>query len=95
MGLQAVGFEILRREQKSLESLPQTLGLVGCRTMTASGQIRGTFQRNILLPALMSVLVTKIPFEDEGSMFFRNICVYLQVHTALQPRRPTSTSLSL
>jgi hypothetical protein len=28
--------------------------------------------------------------EDEGSMFFRNVGIYLQVHTALQPWRPTS-----
>jgi hypothetical protein len=25
-------------------------------------------------------------------MFLRNVCIYLQVHTALQPRTPTSTS---
>jgi hypothetical protein len=29
--------------------------------------------------------------EDGGRMFLRNIGVYLKVHTALQPRRPTST----
>jgi hypothetical protein len=34
--------------------------------------------------------------EDGGSMFLRNIGVYLQVHTALQPRRPTENfSLTL
>jgi hypothetical protein len=27
--------------------------------------------------------------EDGGSMFFRNVGIYLQVHTAVQPRRPT------
>jgi hypothetical protein len=26
-----------------------------------------------------------------GSIFLRNVGIYLQVHTALQPRRPTST----
>jgi hypothetical protein len=30
--------------------------------------------------------------EDGGSMFFRNVDIYLQVHTTLLPRRPhTST----
>jgi hypothetical protein len=29
--------------------------------------------------------------EDEGSMFLRNAGIYLQVHMALLPRRPTST----
>jgi hypothetical protein len=28
--------------------------------------------------------------EDEGSMFLQNNGLYLHVHTALQPRRPTS-----
>jgi hypothetical protein len=31
--------------------------------------------------------------EDGGSIFLRNVGIYLQVHTVLQPRRPTSTSL--
>jgi hypothetical protein len=30
--------------------------------------------------------------EDEDSKFVRNVGIYLQVHTALQPRRPTSRS---
>jgi hypothetical protein len=30
--------------------------------------------------------------EDGGSIFLQNVGIYLQVHTALQPRRPTSTS---
>jgi hypothetical protein len=30
--------------------------------------------------------------EDRGSMFLRTVGICLQVHTALQPRRPTSTS---
>jgi hypothetical protein len=30
---------------------------------------------------------------DEGSMFLRNVGIYLQVHTTLQPRRPTSTKI--
>jgi hypothetical protein len=33
--------------------------------------------------------------EDEGSMFLRNVCVYLQVHTPLQPRKPTSSELKM
>jgi hypothetical protein len=32
--------------------------------------------------------------EDGGSMFLRNVGIYLQVHTALHPRRPTSTNNS-
>jgi hypothetical protein len=28
--------------------------------------------------------------EDEESVFLRNVGIYLQVHTELQPRRPTS-----
>jgi hypothetical protein len=32
--------------------------------------------------------------EDGGSMFLWNIGIHLQVHTALQPRRPTPTDLS-
>jgi hypothetical protein len=31
--------------------------------------------------------------EDEASMFLRNVSIFLQVHTALQPRRPTPTML--
>jgi hypothetical protein len=31
-------------------------------------------------------------WKNGGSMFLRNVCVYLQVHMALLPRRPTSTS---
>jgi hypothetical protein len=31
--------------------------------------------------------------EDGDSIFLRNVGTYLQVHTALQPTRPTSTSL--
>jgi hypothetical protein len=30
--------------------------------------------------------------EEEGSMFLRNIGIYLQVHTVLQPKRPTLAS---
>jgi hypothetical protein len=30
--------------------------------------------------------------EDGGSMFLRNVSIYLQVHTALLPRRPTFSS---
>jgi 2-succinyl-5-enolpyruvyl-6-hydroxy-3-cyclohexene-1-carboxylate synthase len=29
--------------------------------------------------------------EDEGSMFISNSLIYVQIHTALQPRKPTST----
>jgi hypothetical protein len=29
--------------------------------------------------------------EDGGSIFLQNFGTYLQVHTELQPRRPTST----
>jgi hypothetical protein len=29
--------------------------------------------------------------KDVGSMFLRNVNIYVQVHTALQRRRPTST----
>lgn len=29
--------------------------------------------------------------EDGGSMFLRNFSIYLQVHMALQSKRPTST----
>jgi hypothetical protein len=29
--------------------------------------------------------------EDGDSMFLQNAGIYLKVHTALQPRRPTST----
>jgi hypothetical protein len=43
-----------------------------------------TFRRNILLPSS----------EDGGSMFVRNVAIYLQVHTALLLRRTTSTSSS-
>jgi hypothetical protein len=32
--------------------------------------------------------------EDGGSMFLRNVGIYPQVYTALQPKRPTSTSPS-
>jgi hypothetical protein len=32
-----------------------------------------------------------VTLEDRGSMFFRNVGIYLQVHAALQPRRKTST----
>jgi hypothetical protein len=31
--------------------------------------------------------------EDGGSMFLRNVGIYLQAHAALQPRGPTSTIL--
>jgi hypothetical protein len=30
--------------------------------------------------------------EDGDSLFLRNVCTYLQVHTALQPKRQQSTS---
>jgi hypothetical protein len=30
--------------------------------------------------------------EDGGSMFLSNVSIYLQIHMALHPRRPTSTS---
>jgi hypothetical protein len=33
--------------------------------------------------------------KDGGNMFFRNFAIYLQVHTALQLRKPTSISSSL
>jgi hypothetical protein len=33
--------------------------------------------------------------EDGSSMFLRNTGIFLQVHTALQPRRPTSTYSTL
>jgi hypothetical protein len=30
--------------------------------------------------------------ENWGSVFFQNVCIYLQNHRILRPRRPTSTS---
>jgi hypothetical protein len=33
--------------------------------------------------------------EDGGSMFLRNVGIYLQVHTALLPRRSTKTALNM
>jgi hypothetical protein len=36
-------------------------------------------------------LVDRFSPEDGDSMFLRNVGVYLQVHTALQTIRPTST----
>jgi hypothetical protein len=33
--------------------------------------------------------------EDGGNMFHRNVGICLQIHTASQPRRPTSTALPL
>jgi hypothetical protein len=33
--------------------------------------------------------------EDGGSMFLENVGIYLQVHMALLPRRPTLTSSQL
>jgi hypothetical protein len=32
----------------------------------------------------------EVSLEDGGSMFLRNVCIYLQIHTALQPRIPTT-----
>jgi hypothetical protein len=34
----------------------------------------------------------RVDLEDGDSMFLRSVGLYLQVHTALRPRRPTSTS---
>jgi hypothetical protein len=36
--------------------------------------------------------ITTFSLEDGGSTFLRNVGIYLQVHTALVSRRPTSTS---
>jgi hypothetical protein len=33
--------------------------------------------------------------EDTGSMFLRNVCVYLQVYMALQSRRPLSSAMKM
>jgi hypothetical protein len=41
----------------------------------------------------LKIHITAFSFEDGGCMFLRNVGIYLQVHTALQPRRPTSTYL--
>jgi hypothetical protein len=53
------------------------------------------FRRNKLSPSFALKMETGMfsktfSPEDGGSIFFRNVDVYLQVHTALQPRRPTS-----
>jgi hypothetical protein len=40
---------------------------------------------------MFSVLIFKP--EDGGSMFLRNVGIYVHVHAALQPRIPTLTSL--
>jgi hypothetical protein len=29
-------------------------------------------------------------YQDESSMFLKNVGIYLQAHTVLQPRKPTS-----
>jgi thermostable 8-oxoguanine DNA glycosylase len=40
----------------------------------------------------LTTRVSKSSFpEDGGSMFLRNVGIYLQVNMALQPRRPIST----
>jgi hypothetical protein len=39
--------------------------------------------------------VSIFSLEHGGSMLLRNVGIYLRVHTALQPRRPTSTNIDL
>jgi hypothetical protein len=40
-----------------------------------------------------SIFRAEVSVEDGGSMFFRNVGIYLQVHMVLLPRRPKSTTI--
>jgi hypothetical protein len=52
------------------------------------------FNRLTYLNKCLGLFMFVFTPEDGDSMFLRNAGIYLQVHTALQPRRPTRTSSS-
>jgi hypothetical protein len=72
-----------------------TASISGCNAVWTCTWIQ-TFQRNILPPYLVVTpcgLVGRYQHfspEDGGSMSFRNVGIYLQVHITQQPRKPIS-----
>jgi hypothetical protein len=62
---------------------PETQEL--CRTIIEVGLVF-----RVVMPCELVDIYDFNP-KNGGSMFLRNTGTYLQVHTALQPRRPTST----
>jgi hypothetical protein len=72
-------FPYMRYEVPNVVKM-SVLGLLGCNAMRTRMYIL-IIRKNILPPHS----------EDGSSMFFQNIGIYLQVHTALQPWRQTMT----
>jgi hypothetical protein len=52
------------------------------------------YWKTFIRPRIQNCIYILLATKDGGSMFLRNVGIFLQVHTAFLPRRPTSTQFT-